>query len=109
MVNDSLNENDKNNLPRSASSPRLALNNNNRLENVSYNSNKPWVSWWQMEYFFEIILKCNHTRSEIYQWLSGIQFSEVIIFFFTYLILNLMVTDWKMFLEVFRNRYILDP
>lgn len=45
MVNDSLNENDKNNLPRSASSPRLALNNNNRLENVSYRSYKPSVSW----------------------------------------------------------------
>lgn len=58
MVNDSLNENDKNNLPRSASSPRLALNNNNRLENVSsINSYKPWVSWWQMEYFSEIIFK----------------------------------------------------
>nr|XP_034333854.1 protein phosphatase 1 regulatory subunit 12A isoform X14 [Crassostrea gigas] len=42
MVNDSLNENDKNNLPRSASSPRLALNNNNRLENDK--SNRPFLS-----------------------------------------------------------------
>lgn len=35
MVNDTMNENDKNNLPRSASSPRLAPNTNNRIESVS--------------------------------------------------------------------------
>ncbi|XP_078339281.1 protein phosphatase 1 regulatory subunit 12B-like isoform X10 [Crassostrea virginica] len=42
MVNDTINENDRNNLPRSASSPRLAANNNNRSE--SEKSSRPFLS-----------------------------------------------------------------
>lgn len=45
MVNDSLNENDKNNLSRFVFSFRLVFNNNNRLENVSYRSYKFLVLW----------------------------------------------------------------
>nr|XP_022287237.1 protein phosphatase 1 regulatory subunit 12A-like isoform X11 [Crassostrea virginica] len=41
MVNDTINENDRNNLPRSASSPRLAANNNNRSE--SEKSSRPFL------------------------------------------------------------------
>nr|XP_022287059.1 protein phosphatase 1 regulatory subunit 12A-like isoform X9 [Crassostrea virginica] len=42
MVNDTINEIDRNNLPRSASSPRLAANNNNRSE--SEKSSRPFLS-----------------------------------------------------------------
>ncbi|XP_061177552.1 protein phosphatase 1 regulatory subunit 12A-like isoform X7 [Saccostrea echinata] len=41
MVNDTINENDKTNLPRSASSPRL--NNNNRSESDKSNTTRPFL------------------------------------------------------------------